>query len=134
VKGGCYMAYKIIEGLYYSKEDEWAKVEGDIATIGITDYAQDKLGDIVYLEDINKGKKVKVGETLTTVESVKAASDIFSPVSGEVVEVNEDVVKEPSIINKKPYEKGWIAKIKIDNAEELKNLMDAKHYVEYRKE
>ncbi|NIA11638.1 MAG: glycine cleavage system protein GcvH [Nitrospiraceae bacterium] len=128
------MAYKIIDGIYYSKEDEWAKVEEGIATVGITDYAQDKLGDVVYLEEIEKNKKVKAGETLTTIESVKAASDIFAPVSGEVVEVNDYAVKEPSIINKNPYEKGWIAKIKMDDPEELKNLMDAKQYVEYRKE
>ena len=128
------MAYKVIEGLYYSKEDEWAKVEDGIATVGITDYAQDKLGDIVYLEEIEKGKKVKAGETLTTIESVKAASDIFAPLSGEVVEVNGEVVGEPSIINKDPYEKGWIAKIKIENPEEMKNLMNAKQYAEYRKE
>jgi glycine cleavage system H protein len=128
------MAYKVIEGLYYSKEDEWAKVEDGIATVGITDYAQDKLGDIVYLEEIEKGKKVKAGETLTTIESVKAASDIFAPLSGEVVEVNGEVISEPSIINKDPYEKGWIAKIKIENPEEIKNLMDAKQYAEYRKE
>jgi glycine cleavage system H protein len=120
--------------LYYSKEDEWAKVEDGIATVGITDYAQDKLGDIVYLEEIEKGKKVKAGETLTTIESVKAASDIFAPLSGEVVEVNGEVISEPSIINKDPYGKGWIAKIKIENPEEIKNLMDAKQYAEYRKE
>ena len=128
------MGYKVVEGLYYSKNDEWAKVEGDVATIGITDYAQDKLGDIVYLEEIEKGKKVKAGETLTTIESVKAASDIFSPVSGEVTEVNEEVIKEPSTINKDSYGKGWIAKIKIENLDELKNLMDADKYADYRKE
>ncbi len=128
------MGYKVIEGLYYSKDDEWAKIEGDVATIGITDYAQDKLGDIVYLEEIEKGKKVKAGETLTTIESVKAASDIFSPMSGEVIEINEEAIKEPSIINKDSYGKGWIAKIKVENFDELKNLMDAKKYTDYRKE
>ena len=128
------MGYKIVEGLYYTKNDEWIKVEGDAGTIGITDYAQDKLGDIVYLEDIEKGKKIKAGETLTTIESVKAASDIYAPVSGEVVEVNSEVIKEPSIINKDPYGQGWIAKLKIENPDELKGLMDAKEYSDYRKE
>ncbi len=128
------MGYKVIEGLYYTKNDEWIKVEGDIGTVGITDYAQDKLGDIVYLEDIEKGKKIKAGETLTTIESVKAASDIYAPVSGEVIEVNSEVIKEPSIINKDPYGKGWIAKIKIENPDELKELMKAEEYSNYRKE
>ncbi len=128
------MGYKVIEGLYYTKNDEWIKVEGDIGTVGITDYAQDKLGDIVYLEEIEKGKKIKAGETLTTIESVKAASDIYAPISGEVIEVNSEVIKEPSIINKDPYGKGWIAKIKIENPEELKELMKAEEYSNYRKE
>ena len=128
------MGYKVIEGLYYTKNDEWIKVEGDIGTVGITDYAQDKLGDIVYLEEIEKGKKIKAGETLTTIESVKAASDIYAPVSGEVIGVNSEVIKEPSIINKDPYGKGWIAKIKIENPEELKELMKAEEYSNYRKE
>lgn len=128
------MAYKVIEGLYYSKDDEWAKVDGDIVTVGITDYAQDKLGDIVYLEEVEKGKKVKAGEAFTTIESVKAASDIFSPVSGEVVEIHDEVFKDPSIINKDPYGEGWMVKIKMENPDELKNLMDAKQYSEYRKE
>ncbi len=128
------MAYKVIEGLYYSKDDEWAKVDGDIVTVGITDYAQDKLGDIVYLEEVEKGKKVKAGEVFTTIESVKAASDIFSPVSGEVVEIHDEVFKDPSIINKDPYGEGWMVKIKMENPDELKNLMDAKQYSEYRKE
>jgi len=128
------MGYKVIEGLYYTKNDEWIKVEGDIGIVGITDYAQDKLGDIVYLEDIEKSKKIKAGETLTTIESVKAASDIYAPVSGEVVEVNNEVIKEPSIINKDPYGQGWIAKLKIENPDELKELMNAEEYSNYRKE
>jgi len=128
------MGYKVIEGLYYTKNDEWIKVEGDTGIVGITDYAQDKLGDIVYLEDIEKGKKIKAGETLTTIESVKAASDIYAPVSGEVIEVNNEVIKEPSIINKDPYGQGWIAKLKIENPDELKELMNAEEYSNYRKE
>jgi glycine cleavage system H protein len=128
------MAAKVIEGFYYTQTDEWLKVEDNVGTVGITDYAQDKLGDIVYLEKTEKGKKVKQTETLTAVESVKAASDIYAPISGEVIEVNEKVVEDSSIINKDPYGDGWIAKIRIENADELKNLMGAKEYSECRKE
>ncbi|HBY56563.1 MAG TPA: glycine cleavage system protein GcvH [Candidatus Atribacteria bacterium] len=128
------MANKVIENLYYTKSDEWLKVEDEIGTIGITDYAQDQLGDIVFLEKIEKGKKLKQGETLTTIESVKAVSDVYAPVSGEVTEVNEKLLDDTSIINKDPYGEGWIAKIKIANKDELKNLMGAKEYSEYRKE
>jgi len=124
----------VIENLYYTKSDEWLKVEDSIGTIGITDYAQDQLGDIVYLEKIEKGKKLKQNETLTTIESVKAVSDVKTPVTGEVVEVNVKVIEDASIINKEPYVKGWIAKIKMDNEDELKNLMNAQEYSEYRKE
>jgi len=128
------MAAKVIEGFYYTQTDEWLKVEDNVGTVGITDYAQDKLGDIVYLEKTEKGKKVKQTETLTAIESVKAASDIYAPISGEVIEVNEKVVEDSSIINKEPYGEGWIARIKIENADELKNLMGAKEYSEYREE
>jgi len=128
------MTNKVIKNLYYTKSDEWLKVEDDIGTVGITDYAQDQLGDIVYLEKIKKGKKLKQGEALTTIESVKAVSDVNTPVTGEVIEVNEKVIEDASIINKEPYGEGWIAKINIDNKDELKNLMDDKEYSEYRKE
>lgn len=128
------MAYKVLEGLYYSKSDEWVKVEGDVATVGITDYAQDKLGDVVYVEEAALNKKVKEGETVITVESVKAASDIYAPVSGEIVEVNKSVVSDPSLLNKDPFGEGWLFKIKMENKDELNNLMSAKDYEEYRKE
>ena len=128
------MSNKVIENLYYTKSDEWLKAEDDIGTIGITDYAQDQLGDIVYLEKIEKGKKLKQGETLTTIESVKAVSDVNTPVAGEVTEVNVKLLDDASIINKDPYGEGWIAKIKIENKDELKNLMSAQEYSEYRKE
>jgi glycine cleavage system H protein len=128
------MPNKVIKNLYYTKSDEWLKVEDDIGTVGITDYAQDQLGDIVYLEKIKKGKKLKQGEALTTIESVKAVSDVNTPVTGEVIEVNEKVIEDVSIINKEPYGEGWIAKINIDNKDELKNLMGDKEYSEYRKE
>ena len=128
------MTNKVIENLYYTKSDEWLKVEDDIGTVGITDYAQDQLGDIVYLEKIEKGKKLKQGEALTTIESVKAVSDVNTPVTGEVIEINIKVIEDASIINKEPYGEGWIAKINIDNKDELKNLMNEKEYSEYRKE
>ncbi|MCJ7788793.1 MAG: glycine cleavage system protein GcvH [Candidatus Atribacteria bacterium] len=128
------MTNKVIKNLYYTKSDEWLKVEDDIGTVGITDYAQDQLGDIVYLEKIKKGKKLKQGEALTTIESIKAVSDVNTPVTGEVIEVNEKVIEDASIINKEPYGEGWIAKINIDNKDELKNLMNDKEYSEYRKE
>ena len=128
------MTNKVIDNLYYTKSDEWLKVEDSIGTIGITDYAQDQLGDIVYLEKVDKGKKLKQGETLTTIESVKAVSDVKTPVTGEIIEVNVKVIEDASSINKEPYGEGWIAKIKIDNKDELKNLMSAQEYSEYRKE
>jgi len=128
------MSNKVIENLYYTKSDEWLKVEDSIGTIGITDYAQDQLGDIVYLEKVEKGKKLKQDETLTTIESVKAVSDVKTPVTGEVTEANVKVIEDASIINKDPYGEGWIAKIKIENKDELKNLMSAQEYSEYRKE
>ena len=125
---------EIPKGLLYTKEHEWVLVEDNLAVVGITDYAQDQLGDIVYLEKVEVGKKLKQGETLTTIESVKAVSDVYAPVSGEVTEVNERLLDDASIINKDPYGEGWIAKIKIDNKDELKNLMGAQEYSEYRKE
>lgn len=130
----CQMSNKVIENLYYTKSDEWLKVEKNIGIIGITDYAQDQLGDIVYLEKVEKGKKLKQDDTLTTIESVKAVSDVKAPLSGEVTEVNVKVIENASIINKDPYGEGWIAKIKIEIKDELKNLMSAQEYSEYRKE
>jgi glycine cleavage system H protein len=130
----CQMSNKVIENLYYTKSDEWLKVEKDIGIIGITDYAQDQLGDIVYLEKVEKGKKLKQDDTLTTIESVKAVSDVKAPLAGEVIEVNVKVIENASTINKDPYGEGWIAKIKIETKDELKNLMNAQEYSEYRKE
>ncbi|GAI38303.1 unnamed protein product, partial [marine sediment metagenome] len=109
------MSNKVIENFYYTKSDEWIKVEDSMGTIGITDYAQDQLGDIVYLDKIEKGKKLKQSEALTTIESVKAVSDVKTPVTGEVTEANVKVIEDASIINKDPYGDGWIAKIKIEN-------------------
>ena len=124
----------MIENLYYTKSEEWLRIDGDIGTMGITDYAQNQLGDIVYLEKIEKGKKIKQDETLTTIESVKAVSDVKTPITGEVIEANTKVIEDASIINQDPYGDGWIAKIKIDNKDELKNLMSSQEYSEYKKE
>jgi glycine cleavage system H protein len=128
------MEYKVIEGLYYTKGDEWMKVENGVGTVGITDYAQDKLGDVVYVEAASIGKKVAKDDVVLTVESVKAASDINAPVSGEIIEVNKAPVSDSATLNKDPYGEGWLFKIKLNNPEELKELMDAKAYTEYRKE
>jgi len=128
------MSNKVIEELYYSKNDEWLKVESDIGTIGITDYAQDQLGDIVYVEAIKKGLTLNKGDVITTVESVKAVSDVYTPISGEIIEVNQNIVDEPSLINQDPFGKGWFAKIKMDKPEEVDELMSASEYTDYRKE
>jgi len=124
---------KVVEGLYYAKTDEWVKVEGEIVTVGITDYAQDQLGDIVYVEEAEVGKKVKKEEAVISIESVKTAADIHAPVSGEIVETNKEISENPSIINEDPYGKGWLFKIKMENKEDLNDLMDSKGYSEYRK-
>ncbi|MDJ0754778.1 MAG: glycine cleavage system protein GcvH [Ardenticatenaceae bacterium] len=119
------------ENLRYSKEDEWILVEGDVATIGITDYAQDSLADIVYLELPDVGDSVSNGDTFGVVESVKAASDLYAPVSGEVVEVNDDLVDTPESINEDPYGAAWMVKIKMSDPSELDGLMDAAGYLAY---
>ena len=128
------MSNKILEGLYYSKSDEWVKVENDVATLGITFYAQEQLGDIVYIENMKTGTELKKGDTLTTIESVKAVAEVFSPLSGEIMEVNEDVINDPSQINQDPYGNGWFVKIKMSQPDEIKELMNAVDYSEYRKE
>lgn len=127
------MSNKVKEGYYYSKSDEWVKVENGVGTVGITFYAQDQLGDIVYIEEIKTGTQLSKGDTLTTVESVKAVAEIFAPISGEVIEVNDTVTSDPSQINQDPYGNGWFAKIKMSNPEETKELMSASDYSEYRK-
>ncbi|HEC78969.1 MAG TPA: glycine cleavage system protein GcvH [candidate division WOR-3 bacterium] len=120
----------IIEGLRYTKEHEWVKIEGDVAIEGITDYAQSELSDIVMVEPPPVGKKVKAGEAVGTIEAVKAVSDIFAGVSGEVIEVNEKVVADPSIINKDPYGEGWLYKIKLDDTKEFETLLSPDQYKE----
>ena len=112
----------------YTKQHEWADVNGEIATIGITDYAQHELGDVVFAELPKIGAKVEAGKSFGTVESVKAVSEIYSPVTGEVVEANADLQNTPETINSDPHGAGWLVKIKLTNPAELKDLMDAKAY------
>ncbi|MFQ5583519.1 MAG: glycine cleavage system protein GcvH [Calditrichia bacterium] len=120
----------IPEDLKYSKEHEWARVEGDTVVVGITDYAQGELGDIVYVELPEKGTVVAKDESFGTIEAVKAVSDLFSPVSGEVIEVNEELNDAPEDINSDPYGKGWMIKIKYSNAAELDELLSKEKYEE----
>lgn len=119
---------QVPDGLRYTKEHEWLKVEGENARVGITDHAQHELTEIVYAELPKVGKKVKRGEPLGVVESVKTVSDIYSPVSGEVVEVNKPLEDSPQWINESPYEKGWLAIVKMTDPGEVKGLMDAGAY------
>lgn len=115
----------------YTKDHEWLQISGSVGTIGITDYAQHALGDVVFVELPKVGAKVKAGDVLGTVESVKAVSEVFSPVTGEVTEVNSDLSAAPEKINQDPHRSAWLAKIKIENAGEASKLMDSKAYAEY---
>ncbi|EMS70220.1 glycine cleavage system protein GcvH [Ruminiclostridium cellobioparum] len=125
--------FKVIEGLKYSKEHEWVKVEGDRAYMGITDYAQKSLGEIVYVELPEKGTVLAEGDTLGVVESVKAASDIYTPVSGTVADINEELLDSPGNVNNSPYE-SWIAVIELGNVNELDTLMGAGEYEKFCEE
>ncbi|HHY43397.1 MAG TPA: glycine cleavage system protein GcvH [Coprothermobacter sp.] len=123
---------KVLEGLKYSKEHEWVKVleEGKVL-VGITDFAQDELGDIVFVNLPAVGQEIKVGETLASLESVKSASDVYSPVSGKVTEVNEKLKNSPELINEDPYGEGWIAIIELDDVSVLDALMSAEEYKQF---
>jgi glycine cleavage system H protein len=117
-------------GLKYSKEHEWVATEDSVATIGITDFAQEQLGEIVYVELPAVGEKVSKDDPFGVVESVKAVSDIFAPISGTVVEVNEDLPDSPETVNEDPYGDGWLIKIKVSDSAELDDLMDNEEYEE----
>jgi glycine cleavage system H protein len=112
----------------YSEEHEWVRLDGDVATIGITDYAQQQLGDVVFVEVPQVGRKVEKGESVAVVESVKAASDIFAPVSGEVVEANAALADSPGDVNAEPMGKGWFFKVKVADKAQLDGLMDEAAY------
>ncbi|HUO04678.1 MAG TPA: glycine cleavage system protein GcvH [Candidatus Binataceae bacterium] len=120
----------IPQGLKYSKEHEWVSVEESVATVGITDHAQEQLGEIVYLELPAVGDKISKDDPFGVVESVKAASDIYAPVTGTVVEVNEDLPESPETVNEDPYGDGWLIKVKIADMAELDDLMDGEEYGE----
>jgi len=122
------------DDLKYHKEHMWVKVSGRKATVGITDYAQDALGDIVYIDLPETDTDVEINSEIGEIESTKTTSSIISPVSGKVIEVNEDLPESPEIINEDPYGKGWIAIIKIDDISELDDLMDAAEYTKYVEE
>ncbi len=116
------------ENLKYTKDHEWVRIEGNIGTVGITEYAQGELGDVVFIELPKIGTKVEFGQTFGTVEAVKAVSDLYSPITGEVTDVNKEIQDSPELVNKEPYERGWMIKIKIENAAELNTLLDVEAY------
>ncbi len=117
--------------LKYTEEHEWVLIENDVVTVGITDFAQDQLGDVVFVELPETGDQLETGKPLGVVESVKAVSDVYAPLSGEVVEVNNDLPDEPEMLNTSPYEDGWMVKIKLADVGELEGLMDASGYQEF---
>jgi len=116
------------ENLKYSKDHEWIKVEGEYGYVGVTDFAQNELGDIVFVEVTSLGQVVKSSEIFGTIDAVKTVSDLFMPVSGEIVEINPEIEKTPELVNSDSYGKGWIVKVKLENAAELNDLMDASAY------
>ncbi len=119
------------EDLFYSETHEWIKANGDTVTIGITDHAQNELGDIVYLEIKEPGETVEIEGEFGVIESVKAASDLIAPVSGEVIEVNNDAIDDPALLNVAPYKKGWIIKIKLNDTSQTDALMNAGQYLKF---
>jgi len=116
------------ENLRYTKEHEWVRLEGDVAVVGITDFAQRELGDIVYVEVESVGKPLQSGDVFGTVEAVKTVSDLFLPLAGSVTEVNPKLNSNPELVNSDPYGEGWMVKMKLDNASEVEGLMDATAY------
>ena len=123
--------FKILDELYYTKEHIWVKIENDVATIGITDYAQSQLGDVVFIELPEAGREVESGEVIATAESIKAVSEIYSPLTGKIISINEDLANEPSLINSDPYGDGWICDIQMKDLTEIEDLMTADDYRAY---
>ncbi|MBT3351413.1 MAG: glycine cleavage system protein GcvH [Nitrospinaceae bacterium] len=121
-------------GLKYSREHEWVKVEGNIALVGISDFAQDELGDVVYVELPDVGTEVEANNTFGVVESVKAVSDLYSPVTGTVTEVNDRLNDEPELVNSEPYEEAWMLRIEMSDATEVDGLLDADEYKSFVEE
>jgi glycine cleavage system H protein len=122
----------VLDELYYTKEHIWVKIENDVATIGITDYAQSQLGDVVFIELPEVEREVESGEVIATVESIKAVSEIYSPLTGKIISINEDLANEPSLLNSDPYGDGWICDIQMkDLTEIIEDLMTANDYRAY---
>ena len=122
---------EVVDHYLYTKEHEWVSIEDNIATIGITDYAQEALGDITFVELPGVGDEVEQFEEFASIESVKAANDIFAPISGKVIEVNARLESDPGLINKSTFEKGWLAKVQISDKEEVSTLMTAEEYQKF---
>ena len=120
--------------LYFNKEHLWVRVEGNKGTIGITDHAQEELGDVLLIETPGVQKKVEQSSSFGQIESAKAVSDLISPVSGTIIEVNETLEEEPELVNEDPYGKGWIIKVTLENTKELENLLDEEGYQQYLQE
>ena len=116
------------EDLKYTKDHEWVRVDGEVATVGITDFAQSELGDIVFVEIETEGEELSAEEVFGSVEAVKTVSDLFMPVSGEIIEVNETLEASPEVVNEDPYEKGWMIKIRMSDPSELDDLLDTNAY------
>lgn len=126
--------YEVTEGLYYTKEHEWIKLEGSNCRIGVTDYAQKSLHEVVFVDLPKVGGKATKSQSVGSVESVKAVADVFAPISGEIVEVNTKLADTPELVNQQPYGDGWIAVVKPSNLDvDLKSLLDAKGYVDFLK-
>ncbi|MHC4297404.1 MAG: glycine cleavage system protein GcvH [Planctomycetota bacterium] len=121
----------VIEGLLYTKEHEWLRIDADVGTIGITDYAQKMLGDLVFVELPDVGRECNARDELAIVESTKAANDIYAPVAGKVIEVNEELEAQPELINQDCYNAGWIFKLQIADMKSIESLMDSRQYEEY---
>ena len=121
----------IVDGLFYTKDHEWINIEGNIATVGITDYAQEQLGELVFVELPVIDKQVNAHDDIAIVESSKAANDVYSPVTGKVIEVNEELESSPELINEDCYKKGWIAKLELPDPTPPDDLMDSEKYKEY---
>jgi glycine cleavage system H protein len=121
----------VIEGLLYTKDHEWARIDADVATIGITDYAQQMLGELVFVELPDVGRQFAGDDELAVVESTKAANDIYAPVAGKVIEVNDKLESQPELVNQDCYNAGWICKLQITDAKSVESLMDSRQYEEY---
>ncbi len=124
---------QVIENLYYTEEHEWIKIEGDIATVGITDFAQSSLGDIVFVELPEEGTDLKESDSFGVVESIKSVSDLYSPLSGSVVDKNSEVEETPETINQTPYS-AWLIKLKLNDLDQVQSLMDSKSYIKFCQE